>query len=176
MPRISQSRCLGSQLGIERVDPRIQVAPFRPHVLDQMTHPRRQPGRLVGEDGAKAQLQNAPPPSYRDPTLQQNCPELVDQRRTAPHQPLPDAMDRPKVQLGLALQRNEPHGRSLNRLGSGFGIPMIVLVRLDEALDILGRHQPRRVTLRRQRPAQMVGSAARFHADQAGRHIDRLHQ
>ena len=56
------------------------------------------------------------------------------------------------------------------------GIPIVVLVRLDERLHVLRRHKTHRVALHFQRPPQMVGAAARFHADQAGRHVDRLRQ
>jgi hypothetical protein len=78
---------------------------------------------LVREDFWKPLLEGSSSLGDRDPAIEQDRPQLVNQSRTPADQPLPGTMDRLKVQLRLALYRHEAHARALHRLGIGLGIP-----------------------------------------------------
>ena len=51
------------------------------------------------------------------------------------------------------------------------GISMVILLCLDVRPHILRRHQPHCVTLRRENSSKMMGPAAGFHCDDAGRQL-----
>jgi hypothetical protein len=60
------------------------------------------------------------------------------------------------VELSLALERDEPHRRPSRRHGDRRSVAVILLLRLDIGANILRRHQPHLVLLRRQLPPEMV--------------------
>jgi len=70
------------------------------------------------------------------------------------------------IQLLIAFDGDKPHVRSPHRFGDGFGIDVVVLVRLYVRLYVLGRHQPNFMTLLAQSATQEVRACAGFHAHQ----------
>ncbi len=103
------------------------------------------------------------------PALERNRAQLVDQRRAHADQARPHAVQRLQVELVLRLQVDEAHRRAGRRLRDALGVAVVVLLRLDVRPHIFGRHQPNRVSLPRQQPAEMVRAAARLHRDHAMR-------
>jgi hypothetical protein len=63
---------------------------------------------------------------------------------------------------------HERHGGPLHRLSDGLGIPVVVLVALEERLHVLGRDEAHVMAERLQLPADVVGPGAGLPADQAG--------
>ncbi|MGY3488097.1 hypothetical protein ACVW1C_005980 [Bradyrhizobium sp. USDA 4011] len=61
--------------------------------------------------------------------------------------------------------------RALHGLGNRFGIIEVVLLSLAVGADVFGRHQPGIVTKRCEFAVQVMCADARFHADEATRHI-----
>ena len=55
----------------------------------------------------------------------------------------------------------------MHRLSDGLGIPVVVLVALEERLHVLGRDEAHVMAERLQLPADVVGPGAGLHADQA---------
>ena len=82
-------------------DPPVELTPFLSQILDQPTHARRQTARLISQDLRQRLLKDPAGLRHDDPTLQQDRPQLIDQRRAPPNQPLPHPMDRLQVKLGL---------------------------------------------------------------------------
>jgi hypothetical protein len=82
------------------------------------------------------------------PTGHPNCRPavilIVAMQRPTTDQPAPHTMNGLEVELRLALQGHEPHGRPLHRLGTGLGIAVIVLVGLTKGF--MRRHQPCLIT------------------------------
>ena len=99
-------------------------------------------------------------------TFQKKAANLVHHRRASHHPTLAHAMQRLQIQLLLGLDRHKTHSRSLHRLGNGFGIQVVTLVRLHVGLHVLRRHQSHFMTLCAQRPSQKVSSTADLHANQ----------
>ncbi len=60
------------------------------------------------------------------------------------------------VQLIIAFDRHEAHAWSSDRFGDGFGINVVVLVRLHVRLHVLWRHQANFVALLAQAAAQKM--------------------
>jgi hypothetical protein len=60
-------------------------------------------------------------------------------------------------------------GRAGGGLGNAFGVEVVVLLRLYVRADIFRRHQPNRMTVRRQLAAQVMGATAGFHRHHARR-------
>jgi hypothetical protein len=58
----------------------------------------------------------------RDPALEQEGEDLVDQAGAARHQPVSRSVQRLQVELGGALDRHKAHLRPLHGLGDGFGV------------------------------------------------------
>ena len=114
-----------------------------------------------------------PPPSLRDhdAALQEHGAELVDQGRALADQAGPGTMQDLRVELRLALQLDEAHGRPRRGLRDRLGIPLVVLLRLDVGLHVLGRHQPHLVTLLAQDAAEVMSAAAGLHRHHAGRQL-----
>jgi hypothetical protein len=54
------------------------------------------------------------------PAFEEHAPDLVHQRRALADQQIPDAVQGLHVQLGLALQLDEPHGGPARRLSDRF--------------------------------------------------------
>lgn len=75
------------------------------------------------------------------------------------------------LELRLGLEFDEPHGRARGRFSDCLGISVIILLSLHIGSHILGRHQPHRVALIRQQPAQQVGAATGLHCHDAGRQL-----
>src|ERR1700732_4871761 len=67
------------------------------------------------------------------------------------------------IELGLGLERDEPHRRPGRRLGDRLGVAVVVLLCLDIGTNILRRHQPHLVSLRGQKPPEVVRATARLH-------------
>jgi hypothetical protein len=73
--------------------------------------------------------------------------------------------------LRLALDRNEPHARSLDGLTTALGIRGIVLVGLHIRLHVLRRHEPHLVAELGQFAGPVVRPAARLHTDETARQV-----
>jgi hypothetical protein len=93
--------------------------------------------------------------------LQQNSADLVDQGRSLAEQSVAHPMQGLHVELVCTFEFDEAHGRPCGGLSNGFGIAVVVLLRLDVGrTDILRRHQAHRVALGLQQAAEMVCTAA----------------
>src|ERR1700683_2836 len=75
------------------------------------------------------------------------------------------------VELILALQVDEPHRRTGCGFRHPFGVPIVVLLRLDVGPNILRRHQSDVMTLSGERATQMMSATARLHSDNARREL-----
>ncbi len=73
-----------------------------------------------------------------------------------------------QIQLIVCLDRNKAHVLTVNRLGNGFRVQEVVLVRLHKRLHELSGDQPHIVILLSQGTAQEVRSRAGLHADPGG--------
>jgi hypothetical protein len=62
--------------------------------------------------------------------LEQKTTNLVDDRGSLHDKPAANPMDCLQVELFGAFQGHEPHRRSLDRLGDGFRVPVVVLLPL----------------------------------------------
>ena len=96
------------------------------------------------------------------PLLQQEGPKLVDYGRSTGDKPVAHTMHRLEIKLGVRLDRNKPHVLPVYRLGDGFGIEEVVLVRLHEWLHELGWNQLHVMTLFR--AVHVRGKCAHEHA------------
>src|ERR1700747_1696212 len=101
-----------------------------------------------------------------DATLQQQSANLVDHCGASHNPPLAHSVQRLQVELVIGLDRHKAHRRTGYSFGNGFGIDVVVLVRLHVWLHILCRHQAHIVSLFPQSAAEKMRSAARLHADQ----------
>jgi len=72
--------------------------------------------------------------------LEEKAPVLVHQRSAVTDELVADAVQRLHVELLLALQLNEPHGRPCRRLRDRLSIAVVVFLRLDVRTDVLRRH------------------------------------
>jgi hypothetical protein len=104
-----------------------------------------------------------------DTALHQHRPQLVDQGGSFADKPITDTMQRLHVELVGALQLDEAHGRPGGGFGDRFGVPVVVLLRLDVWADIFRRHQPDLMPVATQDTPQMVRAAAGFHRHHTGR-------
>src|ERR1017187_7174462 len=102
----------------------------------------------------------------RDATFQQQSTNLVDHRRTSRYPALAHPVKGLQIQLVVRFDGYEAHPRTADRFRDSFRVDVIVLVRLDVRLHILGRHQPYIMSLFAQGTTQKVRSSAGFHADQ----------
>src|ERR1700739_4647522 len=105
-------------------------------------------------------------PAYRDATLQQQYATLVDHRGAAHHPPFAHSVQRLQVELIVSLDRHKAHRGTGYSLGDGFGIDVVILVRLHVRLHLLGRHQTHVMSLFPQSTAEKMRSSAGLHADQ----------
>ena len=76
-----------------------------------------------------------------------------------------------KIELLVALEGHKAHGRALHRLGDCLSIAIVILVALQKRLDIFRWHQTNIVPKRRELAANVMGSGAGLHADEAGQNI-----
>jgi SRSO17 transposase len=60
--------------------------------------------------------------------LDKEAADLIDDRGTLPDKARADAVERQQIALLGRLDGNEVHGRSLHRLGDGFGIAIVIMV------------------------------------------------
>lgn len=74
--------------------------------------------------------------------LQQEAPDLVGQRGAPADQASAHPVQSLNVELLLALEFDEAHGRPGRRFGDRFGIPIVVLLSFDLGPYIFRRHQP----------------------------------
>jgi hypothetical protein len=75
--------------------------------------------------------------SHGDAAFDEKAADLVDDGGALADKTRPDAVQRQQIALLGRLDRDEVHGRPLHRLGDGLGIPVVVLVSLEERLDVL---------------------------------------
>src|SRR5262245_43655170 len=81
-----------------------------------------------------------------------------------------------KGQIGTQfgrLDRDEVHGRSLDGLGDGLGIAVVVLVALEERLDVLGRDQADVMAEWLDLAGYVTRARPGLQANKAGREIDK---
>ena len=109
----------------------------------------------------------APALGNRNPTLQQDRPQLVEQRCALAHQTIPNPVQCLHVELFFSLELDETHGGPRRRFGDRLRITVIILLSLDVGADILGRHQSNLVALCSQDPTEMVSATTRFHCNDA---------
>ena len=145
----------------------VKRAPLRPQALDQLDQGGAERVRVVLQEPRQRLLERAPAALQRQTPLEQKAADLVDQPGAHGHQSVARPMQRLYVQLRRRLDRHKAHLRSLHRLGDCLGVGQVVLVRLDERLHVLARHQPDIVALGAEDAAEMMGSGAGLHADQA---------
>lgn len=86
--------------------------------------------------------------------------DLVHQGSSVAHEPVAHPVQRLQIELGLALQGDEPHGRSGGGLGDRVRILVVVLLSFDIGAQILERHEPYLVAPRLQGAPDMMGAAA----------------
>ena len=82
-------------------------------------------------------------------------------------------MERLNVELILALQLDEAHGRTRRRLGDALRVAIVVLLRLDVGSNILRGHQAHVVTVNGEDTTEMMGATASLHRDNARRKLRR---
>ncbi len=85
------------------------------------------------------------------------------------NQKIPRPEHQRRCLLFLALHGDEPHVRALRRLADRLRIDGIVLVPLHERLDVSRRDQPDRMAHVHQLATPVMGTAASFQSDGAGR-------
>jgi len=151
-------------------DALIEPTPVGGEVLHQMHHARRQP---VGQGERARQLGAQCPPALADgdAALEQEGADLVDDAGALRHQPLAHAVQRLQVELRGRLQRHVSDGWPCHRLGDRLRVVEVVLLLAAERAHILGGHQAHVVAKSRNAPAQVMGTDAGLHADQAGRRV-----
>lgn len=106
------------------------------------------------------------PSIERDPALQQETTDLIDDLGAVVHQSFAHPVQPLYVQLVLGLDGNEPHVVARYRFGNRLRIKVVVLVRLAIGFDELPGNQPRLVPLLAPRTSQAVRTTAGFDADQ----------
>ena len=82
-----------------------------------------------------------------DAAFQQESADFVEQRRATLHQPIPHAVHGLPVELLRRLERGKAHVLLGHRLGDGFGVEKVILVRFPLRLHKLRRNQSHLVTL-----------------------------
>ena len=167
------SSCFGQRLdlGGDGLDALVEPPPVDREVLEQTQDAWRDRRRIGGEDIEKRLAQGHRSLLHRDAALDQEAADLVDGARALTHQARAHLVQRQQVHLLRRLDAHEVHGRALHGLGNRFGIPVVVLVPLEERLDVLRRDQAHVMAERLQLPADVVGARAGLHADQAARDI-----
>src|SRR6266436_6245813 len=164
----------GSDLARQTFDPLIQPTPVAGQILDEVNHARGQHRAACRENAWQPGTQEAPPLPHRDPTLQEEGADLIDDTGTLADQTLTHPVQRLQVQLIGALRGHELHRRALDRLGDRLRVAEVVLLSLRVGADVLRRHQPGIVAQQPKPAAEMMGTDTGLHADQAGRHVGKL--
>ena len=104
-------------------------------------------------------------------TFQQESTDLIDDASALADEPLTHAVERLQIELFDRLRRDELHGWPLHRLGDRLGITEVILLPLRVGSHVFCRHQPGIMSERLEAAAEMMGTDAGLHADQAWRHI-----
>ena len=114
----------GDQFVIVGLDATIEVGQLVTEILKQAQGARA--------DRQLARHQLVEPLDKRSPSLgqdhaalEQHCPQLVGQPCPPRHQPLPRAVQDLQVELGLALQRDQPHGGPGRGLGDRLRVQVV---------------------------------------------------
>ena len=145
--------------------------PVAGQLLDDVDHARRQHVRALGKDVRQFRAQEAGTLSYRDPALQQEGANLVDDAGALADQPLTHPMQRLQVELLGCLGGNKFHRRTLYRLRNRFAVAEVILLSFCIRPDVFRRHQPRIMAERLQFAAQVMCTNTSFHPDQARWHV-----
>jgi hypothetical protein len=149
-------------------DVALQLLPLDPEPRQQDAHARGQSvvGILQQARHLVAQLRRSA--TEGDASFQQKAANLVDDCRAPCDEPVAHPVQRLQVQLLVGLDGHEAHVLPRYRLGDGFGIEKVILVRLEKGLHELRRNQPRIMSLPSQRRPKEMRSGTGFHADQGG--------
>jgi len=73
------------------------------------------------------------------------------------------------IKLFFAFELYKPHRGARGRFGDALGVPIIVLLSFHIRTDIFRRHQADFMSTPDKNPPQVMGTAASFHSDNAGR-------
>ena len=71
------------------------------------------------------------------------------------------------IELRFVLELHKPHGRPCSCFGNGFGIVIIIFLRLDVGLHVFRRHQPDLVSQIPQHAPKVMRAATSLHRDDA---------
>jgi hypothetical protein len=157
------------ELGLQRRDAAVEFLPLVAHLDDQGPDPVADIEVRIGEHRVERLVETRRPLRHDMTALEQDRPQLVDQRLARIDQPRAHPVQRLQVELRLALQFHEAHRRPGRRLGDRLRVPVVVFLRLHVGPDILRRHQPHLVPLAVENAAEMMRAAARFHRHHATR-------
>lgn len=146
--------------------PTIQKLELVPELAQHAAHRQRQIVRCIAHDAFDRGFQLTGPLMDRDAIFETEGAHLADQLRAIADDPIADSVERLHVDLFDGLDLHEPHRRTGHSLGDRFGIPSIVLVRFDERLHKLRRHNAHVVTHRDQLSRQPLRAGTGLHADQ----------
>jgi hypothetical protein len=127
----------------------------------------RQHVRALGKDVRQFRAQEAGTLSYRDPALQQEGTNLVDDAGALADQPLTHSMQRLQGELLGCLGGNKFHRRTLYRLRDRLAVAEVILLPFCIWADVFRRHQPRIMAERLQFAAEVMCADTSFHPDQA---------
>src|ERR1700741_5210933 len=105
--------------------------------------------------------------AHGDATLEQQSANLVDHRGAAHDPTFAYSVQRLQVELVIALDRHKAHRGTGYSFGNGFGIDVVLLIRLHVWLHILCRHQAHVMPLFAQSTTEKMRSSTSLHADQA---------
>jgi hypothetical protein len=108
----------GPAVRYKRVSSSRRQSPARSSIIRIMRGDRR-PG---GEDDRQLRAREAQPLAHRNPALQQEGTNLVDDAGALADQPLAHPVQRLQVELVRSLGGDEFHRRALHRLGNRFGV------------------------------------------------------
>src|SRR5437879_1424031 len=132
--------------------------PLTPQHVDEVAHLWCQVCFRVLEDVSHGSLELRWRLSKYHPSFEQECPQLVDDRRAPRDKPVAHSVNRLEVQLVIRLDRYKTHVLAFDRLRNRLRIHEIVLVRLHKGLHELGCDQPHIVALLPQCSSQKVRS------------------
>jgi hypothetical protein len=153
------------------VDPGVELLTVLRQIFDHVRHSGCQDIATVRQNVRQRMAQEPDPLPHGNPALQKERTDLVDDGRSVTDQTGANPMQGLQVKLLDALGGYKAHGRALHRLGYRFRIPEVVLMALDERLHELRRDKLRVMAQRQELPAEMMGSDASLHPDQAWRHV-----
>ncbi len=155
----------------ETLDALVEPTPVASQILDDPHHAGRQDIGWRGEDARQLGTQEALSLPNRNATLQQEGTDLIDDAGALADQSLANTMQRLQVELLCGLRRYKLHRWALYRLGDRLRITEVVLLSLRVGPHVFRRHQSGVVTKCLKPATEMMGTNARFHADQARRNI-----